>query len=98
MMCLSGCSIIRYFQMCVVLVIVFFFFQAEDGIRDIGVTGVQTCALPIFLTATPALGTYSIVSKTPSSPRGPRNLLHSKDASASSSIVHITCRPERRIA
>src|SRR3712207_6860220 len=27
----------------------FFFFQAEDGIRDIGVTGVQTCALPIFL-------------------------------------------------
>src|SRR3712207_5601584 len=28
--------------------IFFFFFQAEDGIRDIGVTGVQTCALPIF--------------------------------------------------
>src|SRR3712207_8550056 len=25
----------------------FLFFQAEDGIRDIGVTGVQTCALPI---------------------------------------------------
>ena len=24
------------------------FFQAEDGIRDIGVTGVQTCALPIY--------------------------------------------------
>src|SRR3712207_7942500 len=28
----------------------FFFFQAEDGIRDIGVTGVQTCALPISWT------------------------------------------------
>src|SRR2546430_4598234 len=28
-----------------------FFFQAEDGIRDLTVTGVQTCALPIFLTA-----------------------------------------------
>src|SRR5699024_11762101 len=27
---------------------VFFFFQAEDGIRDRNVTGVQTCALPIF--------------------------------------------------
>src|SRR3712207_561317 len=27
---------------------IFFFFQAEDGIRDIGVTGVQTCALPIY--------------------------------------------------
>src|SRR5690349_4771143 len=26
----------------------FFFFQAEDGIRDLYVTGVQTCALPIF--------------------------------------------------
>ena len=26
-----------------------FFFQAEDGIRDIGVTGVQTCALPIYI-------------------------------------------------
>src|SRR6266481_9270699 len=28
---------------------VFFFFQAEDGIRDGTVTGVQTCALPIFV-------------------------------------------------
>src|SRR5256885_13264181 len=29
----------------------FFFFQAEDGIRDYKVTGVQTCALPIWLPA-----------------------------------------------
>src|SRR5688572_32303100 len=28
--------------------IICFFFQAEDGIRDLTVTGVQTCALPIF--------------------------------------------------
>src|SRR5260370_1981331 len=28
---------------------VFFFFQAEDGIRDSSVTGVQTCALPISI-------------------------------------------------
>src|SRR2546429_1103452 len=28
-------------------VVAFFFFQAEDGIRDVAVTGVQTCALPI---------------------------------------------------
>src|SRR3712207_869470 len=33
--------------MCI-FVFVVFFFQAEDGIRDIGVTGVQTCALPIY--------------------------------------------------
>src|SRR2546430_11407275 len=31
----------------VVLMCLFFFFQAEDGIRDLTVTGVQTCALPI---------------------------------------------------
>src|SRR5256884_5295976 len=29
----------------------FFFFQAEDGIRDVAVTGVQTCALPIYAVA-----------------------------------------------
>src|SRR2546430_17738134 len=32
---------------CSSLLCVFFFFQAEDGIRDLTVTGVQTCALPI---------------------------------------------------
>src|SRR3989454_7282595 len=30
-------------------VFIFFFFQAEDGIRDYKVTGVQTCALPILV-------------------------------------------------
>src|SRR5215203_6596722 len=34
-----------------VLIWFVFFFQAEDGIRDIGVTGVQTCALPISVWA-----------------------------------------------
>src|SRR2546426_11528058 len=34
-----------------VVFIFFFFFQAEDGIRDYKVTGVQTCALPIFMHA-----------------------------------------------
>src|SRR2546430_7545470 len=29
--------------------VIYFFFQAEDGIRDLTVTGVQTCALPISL-------------------------------------------------
>src|SRR5699024_11247190 len=32
---------------CDLCVLLFFFFQAEDGIRDRNVTGVQTCALPI---------------------------------------------------
>src|SRR5256886_13768308 len=35
----------------------FFFFQAEDGIRDLTVTGVQTCALPISVT-NPLVNSY----------------------------------------
>src|SRR5215471_19095079 len=34
----------------------FFFFQAEDGIRDLYVTGVQTCALPISIARLPSFG------------------------------------------
>src|SRR5690349_23109137 len=36
-------------------VYLFFFFQAEDGIRDLYVTGVQTCALPISLSTMQAV-------------------------------------------
>src|SRR5699024_11431422 len=39
-----SCYNISYYLICV-----FFFFQAEDGIRDRNVTGVQTCALPISI-------------------------------------------------
>src|SRR5688572_32759450 len=38
------------------MLVLFFFFQAEDGIRDLTVTGVQTCALPIL---PPALAYWS---------------------------------------
>src|SRR5688572_32796540 len=46
----------------------FFFFQAEDGIRDLTVTGVQTCALPISgwqvtVDGTPALFVEQLESK-----------------------------------
>src|SRR5688572_32991648 len=37
-------------------VLKFFFFQAEDGIRDLTVTGVQTCALPISTSASSVPG------------------------------------------
>src|SRR5690554_7613481 len=48
----------------------FFFFQAEDGIRDADVTGVQTCALPIwpaavFGTAAGAFANLSLASANP---------------------------------
>src|SRR5699024_6128682 len=37
-------------------------FQAEDGIRDRNVTGVQTCALPIFAASLPEPGPFTITS------------------------------------
>src|SRR5205809_3405401 len=49
------CMLLLNFFWCV-LRFVFFFFQAEDGIRDVAVTGVQTCALPISPPPTPQAG------------------------------------------
>src|SRR5690349_24637450 len=46
-MCVFLCMFLFFFLVC--LFFFFFFFQAEDGIRDLYVTGVQTCALPICL-------------------------------------------------
>src|SRR5256886_7329891 len=53
---------------CVLHVVVcfFFFFQAEDGIRDLTVTGVQTCALPI--SRTPAAVVYARLGEAPLAP------------------------------
>src|SRR2546430_1301339 len=42
----------------------FFFFQAEDGIRDLTVTGVQTCALPIYLPPPPPMKDYPPTPKS----------------------------------
>src|SRR5690606_41188679 len=39
----------KYIATRLVIVLCHFIFQAEDGIRDFHVTGVQTCALPIYL-------------------------------------------------
>src|SRR5207249_7431308 len=44
------------------VVIVFFFFQAEDGIRDRNVTGVQTCALPISALGDPVARVWNIAA------------------------------------
>src|SRR5260370_24113388 len=52
---------------------VFFFFQAEDGIRDSSVTGVQTCALPIWRLCCPsrANGQQSLLATLGSLPPDP---------------------------
>src|SRR6266511_4322213 len=49
-------------------VLFFFFFQAEDGIRDFHVTGVQTCALPI------STGPSAASWPAPCGPRRPRSV------------------------
>src|SRR5687768_17709536 len=55
-----------------------FFFQAEDGIRDVAVTGVQTCALPIYsgLMAPRTLATLATV------------LSSARDADAALTLLH----------
>src|SRR2546430_334584 len=60
-------TLMRLIKIMLVMVSVFFF-QAEDGIRDLTVTGVQTCALPISLPAS----------------AGARNLLHRLDRNGES--------------
>src|SRR5690606_40820223 len=42
----------------------FFFFQAEDGIRDFHVTGVQTCALPISTSRSPSWARWRMPATT----------------------------------
>src|SRR3712207_9105278 len=69
----------------------FFFFQAEDGIRDIGVTGVQTCALPISIEAT-TVGTWDkVVAVTQTSVfLGMKAAAEALKASGHGSVVNIS--------
>src|SRR2546430_1150027 len=41
-------ALLPFLISCLIWLDLVFFFQAEDGIRDLTVTGVQTCALPIY--------------------------------------------------
>src|SRR5207249_6169129 len=68
-------------------VLVFFFFQAEDGIRDRNVTGVQTCALPISCRVGPGRRWHR---QSPDSNAREGSLPTSKRSRAA------RCRPRRR--
>src|SRR3712207_8843255 len=61
---------------------ILFFFQAEDGIRDIGVTGVQTCALPI---------SWESASKTSMHGRTLRPRLSASNCPRKASAIAATC-------
>src|SRR5699024_12770054 len=65
-----------------------FFFQAEDGIRDRNVTGVQTCALPIFRT------TASI----PTSPSTAASALRAHTRASSAACSGLTSAPTLPVA
>src|SRR5206468_9596044 len=62
----------------------FFFFQAEDGIRDLIVTGVQTCALPISL---PALAKSSSTGPATSAGRAEKAMSGSSRACGFGSVT-----------
>src|SRR5436305_10283001 len=75
-----------------------FFFQAEDGIRDADVTGVQTCALPISASPWPArpVPRRSAASPWRSGPRAcsrtPRCPRSEEHTSELQSRPHLVCR------
>src|SRR5690606_40146769 len=70
----------------------FFFFQAEDGIRDFHVTGVQTCALPISASSTSA----TTASRSRSTPHGSRSRWPRAACSRSRQIGRASCREKCR--
>src|SRR2546430_12071912 len=86
--------------------LLFFFFQAEDGIRDLTVTGVQTCALPISSLGpltTPTSGSLAacksatacasvLVQKSSSIVESLRSFVRSKRHSQYREIGRASCR------
>src|SRR3712207_9506912 len=75
-----------------------FFFQAEDGIRDIGVTGVQTCALPIWTWAGGATRRSGSgrAPRTWSGSSGPRVCGSARSVAGRPAWAPGTCRSEER--
>src|SRR5687768_18087281 len=65
-----------------------FFFQAEDGIRVVAVTGVQTCALPI----SPAGESLLSFSRAPRPAKGATQTRSEEHTSELQSRLHLVCR------
>src|SRR2546427_2800674 len=74
---------------------IFFFFQAEDGIRDLTVTGVQTCALPISISTRNIEAIWLRVSVEASRPKPVEAPLKISAARASVAKLPVTGTPNR---
>src|SRR5690606_39489765 len=83
-----------------ICLVFFFFFQAEDGIRDFHVTGVQTCALPISALrfnqlARAACSRSSLPLSEPSMTTSPASITAPPISDASTADSTSTSRPKR---
>src|SRR5690554_7595875 len=78
----------------------YFFFQAEDGIRDADVTGVQTCALPICVSAGGLSEAISLLTKigfvTCHRRKGERRHYYEMKEDSFMTAIHIRVRSEER--
>src|SRR5206468_9374243 len=81
-------NVLFFFICCDIVCFFFFFFQAEDGIRDLIVTGVQTCALPILPCAS--------IIRSCNCPRRATSRANTTRARASSASSTWTTRSEER--
>src|SRR2546430_10191660 len=75
---------------------VVFFFQAEDGIRDLTVTGVQTCALPILCTGASSTSSSSTCLRGPATCRSRSGSFFRAPRSSSSRRRRSSRRTSRR--
>src|SRR5689334_24211663 len=80
------------------VILIFFFFQAEDGIRDGTVTGVQTCALPILMTHSQHMRLHCLkrhATEPQFGRKGPHDSISQESARTSSSGVGSHTRKDR---
>src|SRR2546429_726260 len=68
-------------------VLLVFFFQAEDGIRDVAVTGVQTCALPISDVDIASARTIPVMAMSTSASVSPRSIAFWRTSAAVASSL-----------
>src|SRR5256886_11409973 len=93
-----GCSDARFNNLggMSLLLWIGFFFQAEDGIRDLTVTGVQTCALPIWPPLAPRASYYRI-RMVQTAPYGARRPMSTAVTTIPAEEDRIDLEPVRRI-